>query len=69
LSGTANIMVPHHGGGTLFVISVKAAGESRWIDDYSELYERQVEEVTRLTSEVWGAWQQFMRVAAVTLIS
>jgi class 3 adenylate cyclase len=69
LHGTGRIMVTDHGSTDWYVISVKAAGQSRWIEDYSERYERQVEEVTNLTNGVWTAWQHFMRIAAVTFIS
>jgi len=69
MSRTALIMVPYQGGESVFVIRTKAEGEKHWIEDYDERYEREADEVEQLTDSAWIAWQDFMRVAAVTFIS
>jgi tRNA A-37 threonylcarbamoyl transferase component Bud32 len=53
----AEEMVPANRKGR-FVISTKASG--RWIENYSEQYERQVQLVLSLAQAVWTAWTKYV---------
>lgn len=43
-----------------YVITVKYHGGKRWIDDYDDKYEKQVNEIKSATKSVYEAWQGYI---------
>lgn len=59
LATSAREMVPYTSTDQ-YVISVKKYGEDRYMDDYDERYDRQVEKVTEAAGTVWEAWGRYI---------
>lgn len=58
-------VVLHPANNDLYVIKTKAASSERWIEDYDERYQKEVDIILAATDRVKMAWREYMR--AITL--